>query len=157
MSHSQILINQMSFKLPTDKTLFNELNLVFSKHKTGLVGRNGVGKSTLIKLILGELCPNSGSIHTEGRLAYVPQNFPISSEITIAELLGYKEKINALHRITKGSIDLRDFSVLNEEWDIEERMHNQLAAFGLNTIPHHRQLKMLSGGEVTRLLPPVSA
>ncbi len=122
MSQPQILINQMSFNLPTGIALFNELTLAFSKHKTGLVGRNGVGKSTLIKLILGELYPNSGSIQVGGKLAYVPQSLSISSEMSIAGLLGYEEKINALHRITQGSIDESDFAILNEDWNIEERI-----------------------------------
>lgn len=152
MSQPQILINQMSFNLPTGKTLFDKLALAFSRRKTGLVGKNGVGKSTLIKLILGELCYHSGSIHIEGKLAYVPQSLSISPEITIAKLLGYEEKIHALQRITQGSIDECDFFVLNEDWDIEERIKKQLALFSLGSIPYHRQLKMLSGGEITRLL-----
>ncbi len=152
MTHSQILINQMSFNLPTGKALFDKLNLVFAKHKTGLVGKNGIGKSTLIKLILGELCPHSGSIHIEGKIAYVPQNLSVPLEITVANLLGCEEKINALYRIKHGSSDECDFAILNEEWDIEERLQTQLKTFGLNSIPYHFPLKMLSGGEMTRLL-----
>lgn len=152
MTQPQILINQLGFNLPTGIALFDKLTIAFSKRKIGLVGRNGVGKSTLIKLILGELCRNSGSIHIEGKLAYVPQNPVISLEITVAELLGCDKKINALQRISQGSIDERDFAILNEDWNVEERMQTQLALFGLNSILHHHQLKMLSGGEITRLL-----
>src|SRR5436309_2126363 len=115
MSQPQILINQMSFNLPTGIALFNKLTLTFSNHKTGLVGLNGIGKSTLIRLILGELYPNSGSIRVHGKLAYVPQSLVISPEISISELLGYEEKINALHRIKQGSIDQSDFVILNED------------------------------------------
>lgn len=126
--------------------------MVFSKHKTGLVGRNGAGKSTLIKLILSEFRPASGAIHVEGKLAAVPHNFSVPPAMTIAGLLGYEEKLHALQRILQGSTNEHDFSILNEEWDIEERMQKQLAVFGLNTIPYSRQLVMLSGGEITRLL-----
>ncbi len=152
MSQPQILINQVSFNLPTGIALFNELTLAFSKYKTGLVGRNGVGKSTLIKLILGELYPNSGSIQVGSKLAYVPQNLLVSPEMSVAGLLGYEEKMNALHRIAQGSIDESDFAILNEDWNIEERIQQQLVIFGLHAIPYHRQLHMLSGGEITRLL-----
>lgn len=152
MTQSQILINQMSFNLDNGSALFNELNLALSRRKTGLVGRNGIGKSTLIKLILGKLCSSSGSIHVEGKLAYVPQHPTVSPEITVAGLLGCEDKVNALRRITQGSVDERDFSILNDDWDIEDRIQKQLAVFGLNTIPYHRQLNMLSGGEITRLL-----
>lgn len=152
MSQSQIFINQMSFNLPTGIALFNELTLTFSKHKTGLVGRNGVGKSTLIKLILGELYSNSGSIQVGGKLAYVPQSLLVSPEISVAGLLGYEEKINALYRITQGSIDDGDFAILNEDWNVEERVKQQLIIFGLHAFSYRRQLHTLSGGEITRLL-----
>ena len=152
MTQPQILINQMSYTLPTGDILFNDLSLIFSQTKIGLVGRNGIGKSTLIKLILGETRPYSGSIHVEGKLAYVPQNLFISSDATIAGLLGYEEKINAIQRIFQGSIDEHDFIILNEEWDIEERLQKQLNMFGLNNYPLNRPLKMLSSGEITRLL-----
>lgn len=152
MTHAQILINQLSFNLPTGKPLFNKLTFAFSKHKTGLVGKNGIGKSTLLKLILAELYPTAGSIHTNGELAYVPQNLSISSETTVSDLLDCTEKINALRRISQGSIDMQDYAILNEDWEIEKRAQKQLAMFGLNTIPLDRQLMLLSGGETTRLL-----
>jgi ATPase subunit of ABC transporter with duplicated ATPase domains len=152
MTHPQILIHEMSFNLPTGKALFNKLNLVFSKHKTGLVGKNGVGKSTLMKLVLGELYPNSGYIHLDGTIAYAPQHPPISSKITVASFLGCEEKINALYRITQGSADERDFNILNEDWEIKDRMQKQLTKFGLNTISFNQPLIELSGGEVTRLM-----
>lgn len=142
----------MRFNLPTGIALFNELTLTFSKRKTGLVGRNGVGKSTLIKLILGELCSNSGSIQIGAKLAYVPQSLLVSPTMSVAGLLGYEEKINALHRIAQGSIDESDFAILNEDWNVEERIRQQLIIFGLHAIPSHRQLHTLSGGEITRLL-----
>lgn len=151
MSQPQILINQICFNLPTGAALFKELTLAFSKHKTGLVGRNGVGKSTLIKLILSELYPDSGSIQIEGKLAYVPQNLYFDHEVSIAGWLGVEEKINALRRIAEGSINENDFAILNEDWNIEERIQQQLAIFGLHLIPYHRQLHTLSGGEMTRL------
>lgn len=152
MSHPQILIHEMTFNLPTGGPLFNKLDLVFSKHKTGLVGRNGIGKSALMKLVLGELCSNSGNIHIEGTIAYVPQHLSISAEMTVAALLGCEEKINALSRITQGSVDERDFHILNEDWGVKDRTQKQLAEFGLNTISFHHPLTELSGGEMTRLM-----
>src|SRR3989344_7237748 len=96
MSHSPyILINQLSFSLPSGKTLFNALSFTFPNKKIGLIGRNGIGKSTLLKLIKGDLSPNSGSIRTEARLAYVPQHYFLSPKITVAQLLDCEEKIQA--------------------------------------------------------------
>lgn len=115
MAHPSILIHHMDFTLPTGKVLFNKLTLAFSQRKIGLVGRNGMGKSTLLKLIVGELQPYTGSIQTEGTLAYVPQNPLVFAQVTIAGLLGYEKKMKALHRILQGSIQEEDFSILDED------------------------------------------
>jgi ATP-binding cassette subfamily F protein 3 len=63
--------------------LFSELNLrLNSGNKIGLVGRNGTGKSTLFKLILGEEQPDSGDIAT-------PKNYKIGA---LKQYFDFKEK-----------------------------------------------------------------
>jgi len=151
MTQPQILVNNISFYLPTGKAIFNDLTLTFLQTKTGLVGKNGIGKSTLINLILDELSPDVGSIQIEGKLSYVPQNPILSEKTTVARFLECEEKINALRRITEGSMDEKDFTDLNDEWDIEERVKKWLDTFSLSNIPYDRQVTMLSGGESTRL------
>lgn len=148
----QILIHQLTFNLPNGQSLFSDLSHAFTQQKTGLVGRNGIGKSTLIKLIMGQLTPHSGAIQTVGRVIYVPQDPQIQSEMTVASFLGFADKIAAFDRIEQGSIDERDFTTLNEDWLVKHRLQEQLAALGLHTIPHDRPLTCLSGGEITRLL-----
>ncbi len=55
-------INQLTYRIE-GKTLFDKVNLsIFEKQKLGLTGRNGVGKSTLIRLIKQEIAPESGEI-----------------------------------------------------------------------------------------------
>lgn len=152
MTHPQILIHEMSFNLPTGYAIFNNFNLALSKQKIGLVGKNGIGKSTLIKLIAGELLPSSGSILMEGKIAVVPQNPRFSSDLTVAEILGCEDKLNALYRIEQGSVEPNDFSILNDDWMIKERLEKQLTLFGLEVVSPYAKLKRLSGGELTRLL-----
>lgn len=152
MTQPQILINQMSFKLPDGTNIFKDLTMAFTRQKSGLVGRNGVGKSTLIKLILGELSPHAGSILVEGEIAYVPQDFTDSLQQSVVGLLGYEEKMHALQRIMQGSTDEQDYINLNDDWSVTDRVQQQLAAFGLEHIALDRQLNNLSGGEITRLL-----
>lgn len=99
MTQPQILLNNINFSIPNGKVIFNNLTLAFSQYKIGLVGRNGIGKSTLIKLLSGELSPSASSIHLEGKLAYVPQNSSLTEDQTIAAFLECEEKISALQRI----------------------------------------------------------
>lgn len=152
MTHSQILIHEMSFNLPTGHAIFNKINLALTKQKIGLVGKNGIGKSTLIKLIAGELHPLSGSIHIAGKVEQVAQNPLISSELTVAGILDYEEKLNALQRIEQGSSDPNDFSILNDDWAVKDHLRKTLTMFGLDMISEDLKLNMLSGGELTRLL-----
>lgn len=151
MTQPRILINNINFHLPSGKAIFNDLTLTVSRYKTGLVGKNGIGKSTLLKLILGELLPTTGSIQVDGKFSFVPQNPILLQHETVASFLECEEKINALHRITAGSVDAKDFILLNEEWNIKERVKQWLDTFGLSHIPHNKQVATLSGGEVTRL------
>jgi ATP-binding cassette subfamily F protein 3 len=70
-----LLINDLSFNAWGRKFLDSASARVPDGAKVGLVGRNGVGKSTLFKLILGELSPLTGDIVTprSGRIATVAQ------------------------------------------------------------------------------------
>src|SRR4026207_1903676 len=59
--------------------LLEDINLqIESGEWVGLLGRNGMGKSTLLKLVSGEMQPHSGTIarHQNIRMAYLPQEVP---------------------------------------------------------------------------------
>src|SRR5688500_20360054 len=59
--------------------LLDEINLqIESGEWVGLLGRNGMGKSTLLKLVSGEILPHSGTIARQQniRVAYLPQEVP---------------------------------------------------------------------------------
>lgn len=152
MTHPQILIHEMSFNLPNGKALFSRLNLAFARQKVGLVGNNGIGKSTLIKLIAGELLPSSGSIQINGTVAHLQQNPLFDPELTVAKILGHENKLNALQRIEEGSTDPNDFLTVNDDWLIKEKLKNELAMFDLDTLHPFSHLSTLSGGEFTKLM-----
>lgn len=147
-----ILINQITYIIPNVKPLFQELSLSLSNNKTGIVGKNGTGKSTLLKLIVGELVPDYGSISTNGVLAYCPQDLTFLANQTVARALGVDEKINAFLNIANGSIDENDYAVLADDWHIQEKIQKQLKAFGLAYLQLNQTMSTLSGGERTRLM-----
>ena len=147
-----ILINHLTYSIPNQQPLFKQLSLAFGCEKSGIVGRNGVGKSSLLKLIIGEISADSGSIVTTGRIAYCPQELATPSENNVAGLLGISAKLRALAKLQHGSTDEADFLTLGDDWLIKERTQQQLAAFGLDHLALDRSTDTLSGGEKTRLL-----
>ena len=70
---SLITLDGLSQTTPDGRVLFENLTLAFGREKTGLVGRNGVGKTTLLRLILGELEPAAGAVSVTGRVAILRQ------------------------------------------------------------------------------------
>lgn len=147
-----IKIQHLRYAIPNQKMLFNELSLNFGFEKTGLIGKNGVGKSTLIRLILGQLIADSGTIDTKGTLAYFPQNHVVEPNQTVADLLNLADKLDALNHIRTGSSDPQDYAILDDDWELENRIKQQLANFGLAHIESSRLVDTLSGGEKTRIL-----
>jgi len=72
-----------------DRVLFDRVNLAIKPgEKIGLVGRNGAGKSTFVKIIVGELNSMEGNvtIPNEARVAYLHQDLDPPKERTVREL-----------------------------------------------------------------------
>ena len=74
---SAIVCTGLSYALPAGTVLFDRLDLAIGPGRTGLIGANGTGKSTLLKLIAGELPPSRGSIKVSGEVGYLPQDLPL--------------------------------------------------------------------------------
>ncbi|PRA95386.1 ABC transporter ATP-binding protein [Chryseobacterium sp. MYb7] len=147
-----ILLQNISFGFPGGNLLFNHINLTIqSSIKSALVGSNGMGKSTLLKIIAGEIQPLNGSINIQGDIFYVPQMFGNCNHLTIAECLKIDQKLNALQKITNGEVDEIYFEMLNDDWDIEERSHQALEHWGLENFELTQKLEGLSGGQKTKV------
>ena len=147
-----ISIQQISYIHPDKKVLFSDLNFAISKgQKLGLVGNNGCGKSTLLQIIAGQLSPSSGVIVRPDDLYYIPQHFGQYDSLTIAQALQIERKQQALHAILAGDVSNENFTILNDDWNIEERSIAALDLWGLGQFTLSYPMNLLSGGEKTRV------
>jgi ATPase subunit of ABC transporter with duplicated ATPase domains len=144
---SFITVNRLGFSWPDGDRVFDGLDAVFSDGRTALIGDNGTGKSTLLRLISGLLTPDSGGVTVSGPAAYLPQDLPLRLGDTVAELLGIAAKQRALEAIESGDADEAHFAVIGDDWDFLERARLTLDELGLDHIGLDRTVATLSGGE----------
>ena len=125
-----ITLDHISYAHPSEPALFIDLSAVFSAPLTGLIGDNGCGKTTLMRLILGDLTPDSGSLAAPERMAYLPQDLGLDREQTLAELCGISEILRALQAVESGEYSPELYDTIGDNWDVEERTLAALATYG---------------------------
>ena len=141
--------------------------------KWGLVGANGVGKSTLIKIVVGEVEPDAGSAELAAgiQVGYLPQVLAAGDTLTVDELLARAQEhvhtieaqLRGLEARMAGSDDsdidatLAEYGRLGEEfdrlggYDLAHRTAAVLSGLGVGDIAGDRPLPSLSGGEKARV------
>src|SRR3989338_141359 len=174
-------LKDVSFSSP-DKLLFYGVDLVVKKgQNTTLIGESGVGKSTLLKLVLGRIVPDTGTVVLSKKLkvSYVPQDIEeldIEATISIRDLffkargldmLG-KRKAELEQEMTKTDPEklqaiLNEYGTISEEYEkrggyaAESDMGKILAGLKLdqNSTGHitpDSKLNEVSSGQKTRVL-----
>lgn len=147
-----------------DRWLFRDITLGISQgEKFGFVGSNGVGKSTLLKILTGEIQPDSGrvSIRDGIRMGYLTQTPSVSNDTTVKDLL-FSES-NEVARVVKEYEDClhhpdtspeRMQAVLErmedlKAWDYESKVHEVIEKLGVPDID--KKFGELSGGQKKRI------
>lgn len=150
MTHSPtptVTATGLSFAWPDGTTVVSETTAAFGAGRTGLVGLNGAGKSTILRLIAGQLQPTAGAITVSGDVGYLPQQLTLDAGTTASDLLGISAKRAALRAIEFGDADPAHFEILGDDWDIEARARAELDEAGLSAVSLDRPMTGLSGGE----------
>lgn len=146
------ILHQVTCQFPTGDTLFGPLNLSLEPSLCALVGRNGSGKTRLLRLLAGLDVPASGHIERFGTHRYVAQQHDISPHTTLAQLLGYEGLFAARRRIDSGDYLPEDLERLDGYWDLTERLSEAFIGTGLAPFDPNRLAAELSGGERVRAL-----
>jgi ATPase subunit of ABC transporter with duplicated ATPase domains len=142
-----VVLSRISYALPDGRALFQNLDLAFGRERAGLVGRNGVGKSTLLRLITGDLAPQSGAIAVEGRAALLRQSLLVREGESIADLFCVRDARALLARAGRGEASAEDLA--RADWTLDARLGEALARMGLDA-DADTPLSVLSGGQRTR-------
>lgn len=153
MSEPRIILYNLSFHINNTSVAFDDICLSFGSSKYGIVGDNGVGKTTLLKLLIGDLLPEKGSIQRLGTLLYLPQSHDDIDECsTVADVLGVSAVISALSHIQSGQYQESDFDTVGNQWDIESCIQVALSNLNCEYINIDTPFHQLSGGEKTKIL-----
>ncbi|MFF1920936.1 ABC-F family ATP-binding cassette domain-containing protein [Streptomyces sp. NPDC058221] len=157
-----------------DRRVLDGVSLTASPgHRIGLIGENGVGKTTLLRLLAGADEPDAGSVTRPPDLGFLQQETPFETTSTIAAVLDealseVREALADLDRLTgelaraaedePGYPELLDAYGRRleeaqhlEAWDADRRATLVLEGLGLGAFGHERTLGSLSGGQRGRL------
>jgi ABC transport system ATP-binding/permease protein len=132
---------------------------VAAGEKLGLVGRNGSGKTSLLRILTGERPPDSGEISLRRglRVGYLPQEFELDPQRTVRENIqaGAADLVGWLHRYETGQgseaelADLAHAIEAADGWNLEARIRAEASMLGVP--PMDARMDCLSGGEKRRV------
>lgn len=152
------------------RVLFEEVNLNFTPGNCyGVIGANGAGKSTFLKILSGELEANKGgvSIQPGARMAVLKQNhfefdnFQVLQTVVMGhkklwDIMQAKEMIYAKPDFTEEdgikAAELEAEFAEMEGWNAESEAANLLSGLGIKEDLHYKLMQELSGNEKVRVL-----
>ncbi|WP_092924872.1 MULTISPECIES: ABC-F family ATP-binding cassette domain-containing protein [Romboutsia] len=153
----------------SEKTLLENISFGINEgEKIGIIGVNGTGKSTLLKIIAGVEVPDSGTVTKANRVRveYLPQNPDYNEEFTVLQqvfkgtssemklLLEYQETLDKLNKTYNEDINNKLISLQEKIdtlglWDLESEAKMILTKLGITNFS--QKVKELSGGQRKRI------
>ena len=145
---ASIVLSGLAWSTPDGRPLFSHLDLGFDRERTGLVGRNGVGKTTLLQLVCGTLPAHAGTVAVSGTLGLLRQSVQDRPGETVADQFGATDGLALLRRAEQGMASADDLA--RADWTLEARLAAALDRLGLDA-QAGTELATLSGGQRTRV------
>ncbi|MCS4003040.1 ATP-binding cassette domain-containing protein, partial [Bradyrhizobium japonicum] len=145
---ASIILSNLSLSTPDGRPLLSDLNLTFGTERAALVGRNGVGKTTLLASIAGERGPQSGRVLVNGTIGLLRQDVQSPAGATVADLFDVRHALELLRSAERGDASADDIAAI--DWTLETRLEAALARLGFDASPD-TELSCLSGGQITRV------
>ncbi|MEC3912254.1 ABC-F family ATP-binding cassette domain-containing protein [Sphingobium sp. CR2-8] len=142
-----ITLSKLGWSAPDGTPVLSGLDFRFVPERIGLIGRNGVGKSTLLALIAGERKPTQGQVSVTGTLATLRQTLAPDPHQSIADLFDLRASIALLDKAEGGHASIAELEAC--DWTLPARLADALADVGLTADPT-TPLARLSGGQRTR-------
>lgn len=149
---SAITVSELDFRLGDDTEIFSGLTATVPADLVGLVGDNGIGKSTFARILAGSLRASAGTVTGTDGAVYIDQLLPHSTQ-RVDSALDIASVRRALRRALDGEATGSDFDLIGDDWDIEERALAALSELGLHLSASDldRNLSSFSGGQATRI------
>ena len=159
-----------------DKRLFNKANLkIYPTDKAGITGLNGVGKTTLINILIGNVLPDEGQVKWNPKIeiGYLDQKVTIDNSLSVfdylksafTELYAVEEQVNQIGKDleTEADVDQQE-KLVNRLYSLQEELERKdfyslesniqkvasglgILVFGLDT-----PIKNLSGGQRAKVI-----
>src|SRR5262245_37117547 len=123
----------LSYRLDDGTDLFRGVSFTFGAERTGLIGENGVGKTTLLEVLSERKRPFSGRVIQGGRISYLAQTTSAQIDESVATAIGIGHVIVSLERIEAGLADSDELANADELWGLKERV---AACFSRLGVPH---------------------
>lgn len=155
-----------------DKILYSNANFVLNKEDhMGVTGQNGVGKSTLIKILTGEILPDDGQVKWQNRLdvGYLDQYAKLTPGVTIKAFLktaftNLLQKENTLNKLYTEYAENNNEAILekagktqtyleeNGFYEIDTKIQQVASGLGLAELGYDHDVSKLSGGQRSKII-----
>jgi ATP-binding cassette subfamily F protein uup len=143
-----------------DRVILDHATLALHEgDRIGLVGRNGAGKSTFLKVLAGQRTPDSGEVAARRDLviSYLSQEFTLDPQKNVLEnirdgashVLGLIAEFESLPAASKRHEQLEERIAHLDGWNLDNRIETAMSHLG--TPPGDREITSLSGGEKRRV------